>query len=359
MRAVIAGGGTGGHVIPALAIANEIRERYHAVVTFIGTARGIENRLVPKAGYELKLIEVGALKNVSLATRISTLLDLPNAILDSWRIIRHVQPEIVIGVGGYASGPGMLAAAFTGCPTVAFEPNVVPGFANRVIAPLVSAAAVHFDETCHYFRRCHVTGVPVRRAFFDIPLRQAGPPTLLVFGGSQGASAINRTVMECLPELLRAIPTLHVIHQTGEKDYLEAQRMYLESGVPAEITPFIEQMPDAFRRADLLICRSGASTVAEVAAAGKPAIFIPFPHAADDHQRRNAQAFERAGAALVIPEAELDTKQLVDAVTSALKDPVRLARMSQAARALAHPDAAQQIAALAARLAGWQAAASA
>ncbi len=359
MRAVIAGGGTGGHVIPALAIAHELRDRYHAEVTFIGTARGIEKRLVPKAGYELKLIEVGALKNVSLATRISTMLDLPNAILDSWHIIRAVQPEIVIGVGGYASGPGMLAAALTGRPTVAFEPNVVPGFANRVIAPLVSAAAVHFDETCHYFRRCHVTGVPVRRAFFDIPPRQAGPPTLLVFGGSQGATAINRTVMACLPELMRSIPALHVIHQTGEKDYQEAQRIYLEAGVPAEITPFIEQMPDAFRRADLLICRSGASTVAEVAAAGKPAIFIPFPHAADDHQRRNAEAFERAGAAVLIPEAELDAERLAEAITSLLKDASRLGRMSQAARALAHANAAQQIAALAARLAGWQAAATA
>ncbi len=359
MRAVIAGGGTGGHVIPALAIAHELRERYRAEVTFIGTARGIETRLVPKAGYALQLIEVGALKNVSLATRISTLLDLPNAILDSWRIIRQVQPEIVLGVGGYASGPGMLAAALAGRPTMAFEPNVVPGFANRVIAPLVSAAAVHFEETCHYFRRCHVTGVPVRRAFFDIAPRQGGPPTLLVFGGSQGASALNRAVMDALPTLLHSIPGLHVIHQTGERDYQEAQRVYLEAGVAAEITPFIEQMSDAFRRADLLICRSGASTVAEVAAAGKPAIFVPFPHAADDHQRRNAEAFERAGAALLIPEAELDAKRLVEAATSLLKDPARLARMSQAARSLAHADAAQQIAALAARLAGWQAAATA
>ena len=359
MRAVIAGGGTGGHVIPALAIANELRDRYHAEVTFIGTARGIENRLVPKAGYALKLIEVGALKNVSLATRISTLMDLPNAVVDSWRILSEVKPEVVIGVGGYASGPAMLAAAFSGRPTVAFEPNVVPGFANRVIAPLVSAAAVHFEETCRYFRRCQVTGVPVRRAFFDIPLRHGGPPTLLVFGGSQGAGAINRVVMSSLPELVRAIPALHIIHQTGERDYQEAQRVYLEAGVPAEITQFIDQMPDAFRRADLLICRSGASTVAEVAAAGKPAIFIPFPHAADDHQRRNAQAFERGGAAILLPESELNPTSLAQEVTTLLKDPARLARMSQTARALAHADAAQQIAAVAARLAGWQAAATA
>lgn len=359
MRAVIAGGGTGGHVIPALAIAHELRERYHAEVTFIGTARGIETRLVPKAGYALQLIQVGALKNVSLATRLNTLLALPSAIVDAWRIITELRPEIVIGVGGYASGPGMLAAALSGRPTLVFEPNVVPGFANRVIAPLVSAAAVHFEETCRYFRRCQVTGVPVRRAFFDIPPRQGGPPTLLVFGGSQGASAINRTVMECLPALLRATPDLHIIHQTGERDYQEAQRVYLEAGVSAEITQFIEQMPEAFRRVDLLVCRSGASTVAEVAAAGKPAIFIPFPHAADDHQRRNAEALERAGAAVLLPEAELNAERLAQAITSLLQDRSRLASMSQAARALAHPDAARQIAALAARLAGWQAAASA
>ena len=359
MRAVIAGGGTGGHVIPALAIAHELRDRYHAEVTFIGTARGIENRLVPKAGYALKLIEVGALKNVSLATRIATLLDLPNAILDSWRIISEIRPEIVIGVGGYASGPAMLAAALTGRPTLAFEPNVVPGFANRVIAPIVSAAAVHFEETCHYFRRCQVTGVPVRRAFFDIAPRQSGPPTLLVFGGSQGAGAINRAVMEALPELLRALPGLHVIHQTGEKDYQEAQRVYLAAGASAEITPFIEQMPDAFRRADLLVCRSGASTVAEVAAAGRPAVFIPFPHAADDHQRRNAEAMERAGAAVLLPESELKPELLAQVITSLLKDRARLGAMSQASRTLAHRDAAQRIAAVAARLAAWPAVASA
>ncbi len=359
MRAVIAGGGTGGHVIPALAIAHELRERYHAQVTFIGTARGIETRLVPKAGYALQLIQVGALKNVSLATRISTLLALPSAIVDAWRIITELRPEIVIGVGGYASGPGMLAAALTGRPTMAFEPNLVPGFANRVIAPLVSAAAVHFEETCRYFRRCQVTGVPVRRAFFDIPIRQGSPPTLLVFGGSQGASAINRTVMECLPLILRAIPDLQVIHQTGERDYQEAQRAYLQAGISAEIMQFIEQMPDAFRRADLLVCRSGASTVAEVAAAGKPAIFIPFPYAADDHQRRNAEALQRAGAAVLLPEAELNAERLAETITLLLKDRSRLASMSRAARALAHPDAAQQIAALAARLAGCQASATA
>ena len=359
MRAVIAGGGTGGHVIPALAIAHELRDRYHAEVLFIGTARGIETRLVPQAGYTLKLVEVGALKNVSLATRITTLIDLPSAIADAWRIIGDFRPEVVIGVGGYASGPAMLAAALTGHPTLVFEPNVVPGFANRVVAPMVSAAAVHFEETCQYFRRCTVTGVPVRHAFFEIPPKQGGSPTLLVFGGSQGAAAINRTVMEAVPELCRRVPSLHFIHQTGEKDYQSAQPVYLHAGASAEISPFIDKMPEAFARADLLVCRSGASTVAEVTAAGKPAIFVPFPRAADDHQRRNAEALERAGAAILLPESELTPEKLVDSVVSVLNDPARLAEMSRAARTLSHPDAAQQIAALAARLAGWQTAAGA
>ncbi len=359
MRAVIAGGGTGGHVIPALAIAQELRSHFRAEVLFIGTARGIENRLVPQAGHTLELIEVGALKNVSLLTRLSTVLALPRAIARAWQIIAEFRPEVVIGVGGYASGPGMLAASMSGHPTLAFEPNVVPGFANRVVAPMVSAAAVHFEETCQYFRRCYVTGVPVRRAFFEIAPKQGGRPTLLIFGGSQGASAINRAVLEAIPALYQRIPGLHVIHQTGERDYQAAQPVYLNAGASAEIAPFIEQMPDAFRRADLLVCRSGASTVAEITAAGKPAVFIPFPHAADDHQRRNAQALERAGAAVLIRESDLTPERLVETVALLLNDSACLARMAESARALAHPDAAQQIAALAARLAGWQAAARA
>src|SRR5690242_14335168 len=190
MRAILAGGGTGGHVIPALAIAQELQSQYAAEIMFVGTARGIETRLVPAAGFPLKLIQVGALKNVSFATRARTSLNLPRAVADSNRLLNAFRPHVVIGVGGYASGPAMLAAAVKGIPTLAFEPNVVPGFANRMVAPMVSAAAVHFTETVRYFRRATVTGVPVRRAFFDISPKTASPtPVLLVFGGSQGAHA--------------------------------------------------------------------------------------------------------------------------------------------------------------------------
>jgi len=353
MKALLAGGGTGGHVIPALAIADELRSRYAAEVEFIGTRRGIETRLVPHAGFTLHLVEVGQLKNVSLATRARTLLDLPLAIARSARIIQRFRPDVVIGVGGYASGPAMLAAALFGVRTIAFEPNVVPGFANRLVAPLVSAAAVQFEETCRYFRNCRITGVPVRRDFFTVPAAtHTQAPTLLVFGGSQGAHSLNIAMTGALPQLAARWPGLHIVHQTGERDYKDAAAAYLEAGISAELSPFIDNMPEVMARADLLVCRSGASTVAEVTAAGKPAIFVPFPRAADDHQRRNAEALVQKRAALLLPEAELTSERLLDVITELLSDPVRLGAMATAARKLAHPRAAGEIAELAARVAG-------
>ncbi len=354
MRAILAGGGTGGHVIPALAIAQELQKRYGAEVLFIGTARGIENRLVPAAGFPLRLVQVGALNKVSLKTRVKTLFDLPRAVWDARRILSEFAPDVVIGVGGYASGPAMLAAILKRIPTLAFEPNVVPGFANRVVARMVSAAAVHFQETARYFPRAVVTGVPVRDAFFKIAGTATGNdrPTLLVFGGSQGANAINQAMIQCLPELVKQVPDIHIIHQTGERDYNDAQAAYQKAGSSAEVYPFITDMPAFFARADLILCRSGASTVAEITAAGKPAVFVPFPRAADDHQRVNAQALERAGAAVVAEETRLERVWLADTLAALLADPGRLQRMSRAARKLAHPDAAGDIAAMAARLAG-------
>jgi len=370
MRAILAGGGTGGHVIPALAIANEIKKTYDAEILFIGTARGIENRLVPAAGYPLQLVRVGALKNVSLLTRAKTAFDLPRAVWDAGRMLNEFAPDVVIGVGGYASGPAMLAAIMKHIPTLAFEPNVVPGFANRIVAKFVSAAAVHFEETARYFRHAKVTGVPVRRAFFEIPPRN--PPssaksaeegwgnrrTLLVFGGSQGAHAINEAMIRCLRVLLREAPGIHVVHQTGERDYNDVLSAYQDiekgsavSGLSFEIFKFIEDMPAAFARADLVVCRSGASTVAEIAAAGKPAIFVPFPRAADDHQRINAEALANHGAAVAVEESRLEGVWLAETIAALLQDSHRLKMMSEAARALAHPNAARDIAEMAAKLA--------
>jgi UDP-N-acetylglucosamine--N-acetylmuramyl-(pentapeptide) pyrophosphoryl-undecaprenol N-acetylglucosamine transferase len=354
MRVIVAGGGTGGHVIPALAIAQELRSRYQAEVIFVGTRRGIETRLVPAAGFDLRLIQVGALNRVNLATRLKTMLDLPRALSTSAGLVREFRPDVMIGVGGYASGPAMLVAALMNVPTIAFEPNVVPGFANRLLAPTIRAAAVHFERSCHYFRNCYVTGVPVRREFFQIPPRpKDAPPALLVFGGSQGAHAVNQAMLAALPKLKEAMPEIQIIHQTGEKDYAEAQAAYLSARLSAEVSPFIDDMPGAFARADLLLCRSGASTVAEAAAAGKPAIFIPLPTAADDHQRHNAATLAAASAARLLPQTELSAERLVKEIASLLCDRAILCGMAKAARGFSRPDAAAKIASLAARLAGF------
>jgi UDP-N-acetylglucosamine--N-acetylmuramyl-(pentapeptide) pyrophosphoryl-undecaprenol N-acetylglucosamine transferase len=351
MRIIIAGGGTGGHVIPALAIAQQLKRQFAAEILFIGTARGIETRLVPQAGFALELIQVGALKNVSLMTRVKTMFDLPRAIAASSRMLTEFDPEVVIGVGGYASGPAMAAAIRRRLPTLAFEPNVVPGFANRMIARWVSSAAVHFEETCRYFPHCQVTGVPVRAAFFDMPVKAGGTPTLLVFGGSQGARAINQAMIESLPGLRVKVPGIHIIHQTGQRDYDRVLAAYEQSGISGEVYKFIDDMPETFGRADLLVCRSGASTVAEIAAAGKPAIFVPFPAAADDHQNVNARALERSGAAVVVEESNLGAAYLVETIAALIGDGSRLRSMSAAAKSLAHPKAVEEIAEMVLQLA--------
>jgi len=314
MRVILAGGGTGGHVIPALAIAQQLRKDHAAEILFIGTSRGMENKLVPAAGFPLKLVEVGALNRVSLATRVKTLFALPRAVWQARRLLREFKADVVIGVGGYASGPAMLAAVLAGVPTLAFEPNVVPGFANRAITRWVSQAAVQFEETGRYFKRYQVTGVPVRPEFFEIAGQRTGDPrpTLLVFGGSQGAHAINEAVIHALPMLRERIENLRIIHQTGERDLAETQSAYQRAGADAEVSKFIQDMPSYFARADVVVCRSGASTVGEIAAAGKPAIFVPFPRAADDHQKVNAQALERAGAAVLLEEAQLTGERLAE-----------------------------------------------
>jgi UDP-N-acetylglucosamine--N-acetylmuramyl-(pentapeptide) pyrophosphoryl-undecaprenol N-acetylglucosamine transferase len=353
MKAVLAGGGTGGHVIPALAIAQEMKSRLGAEVIFIGTSRGIENRLVPISGFELKLIEVGALNRVSLATRFKTMTALPRAVFASSRILSEFKPDVVIGVGGYASGPAMLAAALRRIPTLIFEPNVVPGFANRIVAPLATAAAVHFQETCRYFRRCTVTGVPVRQRFFEIPQRRmTDNPSLLLFGGSQGSHILNTVLVQSLHELASRVPGLHIVHQTGEKEYESVTKAYLGAGVSAEISPFIDNMSSAFANADLLVCRSGASTVAEVTAAGKPALFVPFAGAADNHQFKNAELLAKNNAALVIEEKDLNPSVFAQAIIALLNDRPRLRSMSDAAKKLSHPNAATHIAELAAKISG-------
>lgn len=349
MKAAIVGGGTGGHVIPALAIARELRERYSAEIIFIGTSRGIETRLVPQAGFPLHLVQVGQLKNVSLTRRARTLTDIPRAVFACRKLFADFQPQVVIGVGGYASGPGMLAAILMRIPTLAFEPNLAPGFANRVVARFVSAAAVHFEETKRFFRNSVVTGVPVRQEFFRITARSFSPPgSLLVFGGSQGARVLNQTIIDTIPRWKEL--GIQIRHQTGERDFEKIDSAYKQAGFSAQVSPFIDDMPSAFAQADLVLCRSGASTVGEITAAGKPAIFVPFPFAADDHQRMNAEALEKAGAARLIPESELTVQRLSAVVAELLGNSGVLSDMSVKARKLSHPEAVRQIGEMAAAL---------
>ena len=350
LRAAIVGGGTGGHVIPALAIARELRDRYSAELVFIGTSRGIETRLVPQAGFSLCPVEVGQLKNVSMIRRVRTLTNIPRAVFSCRAIFSEFQPQVVIGVGGYASGPGMLAAILMRIPTLAFEPNLVPGFANRMVARYVSAAAIHFEQSQHFFRNPRVTGVPVRREFFSIPQRQFSPPgSVLVFGGSQGARVLNQTMIDSIPKWKEL--GINIRHQTGERDFERIDAAYRQANFPAQVSKFIDDMPSAFAHADLVVCRSGASTVAEITAAGKPAIFVPFPFAADDHQLKNAEALEKAGAGRLIRESDLTSERLGQTVAELLGSSAELANMSANARRLSHPAAASEIAEMASNLA--------
>jgi UDP-N-acetylglucosamine--N-acetylmuramyl-(pentapeptide) pyrophosphoryl-undecaprenol N-acetylglucosamine transferase len=345
LRVLIAGGGTGGHVIPALAIARELRDAHDAEVRFVGTARGLETRLVPEAGFRLELIRVGQLKGVSLATRARTLFDLPLGVMRCVELLRSFRPDVVVGVGGYASGPAMMAAILLRVPTLAFEPNAVPGLANRLVGKWVKAAAVNFEETKRFFRNARVTGTPVRPEFFEVEKTTVGK-RLLVFGASQGARVFNELVPKIMGRLLDGFPDLYVVHQTGARHGESTVATYERLGVGFErvlVTPYLDDMPRQFGEADLILCRSGASSVAELAAAGKAAVLVPFPRAADDHQRKNADAFVAAGAAEMIVEAELSEERLLGVLRELLGDDGRRAEMGRRARGLAHPEAVREI----------------
>jgi UDP-N-acetylglucosamine--N-acetylmuramyl-(pentapeptide) pyrophosphoryl-undecaprenol N-acetylglucosamine transferase len=350
LRILIAGGGTGGHIIPALAVARKLVERHRAEVLFVGTARGMENRLVPQAGFNLRLIEVGPLNKVSLATRIRTLLQLPGSFFQCRRILREFAPGAVLGVGGYASGPGMAAALQLGIPAMALEPNAMPGLANRLVGKRVQAAAVNFASAAAWFRNAEVTGIPVRPEFFSLApsAGQDSHPHLLVFGGSQGARLFNIHLPRIVAALLDAVPGLTLLHQSGARNFETTQAAYQASGADLarwQVKPFLDDMPARFAQAQLVMARSGASTVAELAAAARPALLVPFAAAADEHQRRNAEVMEAAGAAMMLQEKDLDTPGLLlESLRALLVDPARLAAMAQAARSQAHPAAAEHIA---------------
>jgi UDP-N-acetylglucosamine--N-acetylmuramyl-(pentapeptide) pyrophosphoryl-undecaprenol N-acetylglucosamine transferase len=355
MRVMIAGGGTGGHVIPALAIASAVKSASAAEICFVGTARGMETRLVPQAGYALELIDVGQLNRVSLATKLKTLVALPRGILHCLGLLRRWRPQVVVGVGGYASGPAMLAALILRVPTLAFEPNAVPGMANRLIGKRISAAAVNFAPTRAYFRNAEVTGIPVRGEFFALaPRPPQSAPRLLVMGGSQGARALNQKMPLIAKALLDAVPGLTILHQAGARHAETTEAAYAASGASPDrwrVQAFLEDMPAQFAASDLILARSGASTVAELAASGKPSLLVPFPQAADDHQRKNAEVLVEGGAAVMLLEQDMTEASLLGALTGLLSDSDKLQTMATSVRIFAHPQAAARIAEMVAGLA--------
>jgi len=342
---LIAGGGTGGHVFPALAVAREWLRRGERSVVFVGTERGMEARLVPQAGMPLETIRVAGLKGIGGAKLLRNLAMLPAGLWDSEKILRRHRFGAAFGVGGYASGPMMLLAVLHGIPSVVFEPNVEPGFTNRVLARLATRIAVANSETASRLgRKAVVTGCPVRREFFAAPPKDHRAPfTVLITGGSRGALPINRAVVDSLDRLAERKNQLFIVHQTGERDYNAVRVAYARRQFQAEVVPFIENMAERFAQADLIVCRSGAITVAEVSASGRAAIFIPFGASTDAHQTRNAQAMQSAGAARLLTQEELTPERLTTEIFSLLDQPRRIQEMEDRARALARPRAVEDI----------------
>jgi UDP-N-acetylglucosamine--N-acetylmuramyl-(pentapeptide) pyrophosphoryl-undecaprenol N-acetylglucosamine transferase len=349
LRVLIAGGGTGGHVVPGLAIARELRDKYGAEVRFVGTARGVEGRMVPAAGFGLELVRSGQLKNVSLATRLRTMLDLPLGVVECVRLIRGFRPQVVVGVGGYASGPGMLAAILLRVPTLAYEPNAVPGMTNRWIGKRVNAAAVNFAQTAKYFRNAEVTGVPVRAEIFALPARPEGVASrLLVTAGSNGALVFNEMMPKILVRLLAEVHRLTVVHQAGTRRLEQTREEFAVSGADPErwrVEAFLDDMPAQYGVADLVLARSG-STVAELCAAGRASVLVPLPTAADDHQRKNAEVLADAGAAVMLLQKDVTEASLLEVLVSLLKDGARRDAMALKAKSLAREGAVEQIAAM-------------
>jgi UDP-N-acetylglucosamine--N-acetylmuramyl-(pentapeptide) pyrophosphoryl-undecaprenol N-acetylglucosamine transferase len=349
-RIVIAGGGTGGHLYPGIAVAREMLARQPAAtISFAGTSSGIEARVVPREGFALDLIRSGGLKGKSAGARARGAALIPLGLVDAWRIVSARRPDLVVGVGGYSSGPVVLVAALRGVPTMLLEQNAVPGLTNRLLSRWVQAAAVSFESAKGFFGpKAFVSGNPVRPEFLDEAGsresgRDAAITRVLVFGGSQGAHAINVAMVEAAPELASRGPDLHVTHQTGERDVEMVRAAYARARLVADVQPFLHDMGRQLGQADVVVCRAGATTLAEITAAGKAAILIPLPTATDDHQRKNAETLRAGGAADLLLQRDLTGAVLAERIVTLAADATRRARMAAAARALARPDAARVI----------------
>jgi UDP-N-acetylglucosamine--N-acetylmuramyl-(pentapeptide) pyrophosphoryl-undecaprenol N-acetylglucosamine transferase len=359
VRLLVAGGGTGGHLFPGIALADEVTRRGDGEVLFVGTDRGIETRAVPAAGYALETLKVSGLVRMGLWGTLRGLFRIPLALLRSFAILRRFRPDVVVGVGGYASGPMVLAAVLAGYATAIQEQNSVPGITNRVLGRLVRAVFTSFDEAAKYFpaRKVVRLGNPVRKAIVaaleatqrsdgeKVASAPDGKLRILVVGGSQGARAVNELVVSAAPILARQGVDFTLVHQSGNADAERMQARYRDSSLDGrvEVRPFIENMAAAYGAADLVIARAGALTLAELAIVGKPAILIPLPTAADDHQSKNAAHFERAGAAVVLSQRTSSTQDLASAVAKLARDPDKRDAMAKAMRTLARPQAAEAI----------------
>lgn len=354
MRLLIAGGGTGGHLYPGIALAEEVKTRHpRNEVLFVGSPRGLEVKAVPRAGFPLELVDVGPLKRQGLLGFVRGIFRLPRAFLQSNAILRRFDPDVVVGVGGYASGPLVLAAWLRRVPTAVQEQNALPGFTNRLLGRFVRACFIAFDEARQGFPRAktHLLGNPIRRAFLDNFLHTKPPGarlSILVTGGSQGAHVLNLRVLEALELLAPALgPRLEVLHQTGAKDEAEIAARYEKlapTGLVARAAAFIDDMAQAYAGADLLVCRAGATTIAELTVCKKPSILVPFPFAADDHQTVNARSLVASGAAILLPEAELTGEKLAAELRALEGDRDRLKKMSRQSALLGRPEAAREIA---------------
>jgi UDP-N-acetylglucosamine--N-acetylmuramyl-(pentapeptide) pyrophosphoryl-undecaprenol N-acetylglucosamine transferase len=339
----MAGGGTGGHVVPSLAVAKELAARGHGVV-FVGTRAGLEARLVPAAGFALEWIETGAWQRVSWGRRAKTLWQIPEGFLRSSRILERARTAAVFSLGGYVAAPVVAAALMRRIPVVAMEPNAMPGLVNRLAGRWVAKALLGFEETRKWFPagRAEVTGVPVRAEFFTIRPKPPGEElTVLITGGSRGSRTLNNAFAAACPMFQKEGVKVRFRHQSGVDAHAGLAREFGDC-----VQPFIADMPAAFAEADLIVCRSGANAVAELAAAGKPSILVPFPFAADDHQKKNAEALVRAGAARMVEDQDMDGARLFSEVMQLARDRMQLRRMGEAARPLAHPDAAARAAAV-------------
>ena len=357
---VIAGGGTGGHLFPGLALAEQLTQR-GASVTFVGTARGIEAKVVPQSGYPLELIEISGLKRQGAVATLRSLLRLPVALIQTLRLLRKLRPSVVVGVGGYASGPVVLLASLLRIPTVVLEQNSVPGVTNRILSHVVRRVFTSFPHASRYFPQAKVEllGNPVRHSITSAsvtePSESAGPVRLLVLGGSLGAKAVNTLLTDALAALCSRPPPalsplsqhLHIHHQTGPSDLAPTQQRYAQLAALASavsVEPFISDMASAYRDCDLMIGRAGATTIAELTALGRPAVLIPFPFAADDHQTHNARYLVEHGAARMLQQKDTTPEQLAQVIAELCQDRTVLAAMASASKRLGKPDAAKKIA---------------